>query len=47
MAKAYVEYGNRLKNLWTERPNRHFEKLPFYLVGKSLEKSNISEEIFH
>ena len=47
MAKAYVEYGNRLKTLWTERPNRPFEKMPFYLIGKSLEKTTVSEETFH
>jgi len=47
MAKNYVEYGNRLKALWTERPKRDYEKLPFYLVGKTLERTNISEEIFH
>ncbi len=36
MAKNYVEYGNRLKALWTDRPHREYEKLPFYLIGKSV-----------
>lgn len=45
MAKNYVEYGNRLKALWTERPHRDYEKLPFYLIGKTLERTTISEEV--
>ena len=47
MAKNYVEYGNRLKALWTERPNRAFEKLPFYLIGKTVDKATVSEETYH
>jgi len=35
MAKNYVDYGNRLKTLWNERPQREYQKLPFYLIGKT------------
>jgi hypothetical protein len=44
MAKNYVDYGNRLKTLWSERPHREYEKLPHYLIGKSVQKTTISEE---
>lgn len=42
MAKNYVDYGNRLKSLWTDRPHRQYEKLPFYLIGKTLEKKLVN-----
>lgn len=45
MAKNYVEYGNRLKNLWLERPQRDYERLPYYLIGKTLEKKLVLSEI--
>jgi len=41
MGKHYVEYGNRLKALWVERPKRPYVQYPNYLIGKSIEKTTV------
>lgn len=46
MAKNYVDYGTRLKALWTVRPHRDFEKLPFYMIGKTMDRTQVSEETY-
>lgn len=45
MGKHYVEYGNRLQQLWIDREKKQYEKNKFYLIGKTIAKNHISEEI--
>ena len=44
-AKNYVEYGDRIKMLWTERPNRPLTVMyPRILIGKSIESQPVKSE---
>ncbi len=45
MAKNYVQYGNRLKALWTDRVRKDYEKLPYFLIGKTIDKKEVSQEV--
>eukprot|EP00919_Chromeraceae_sp_WS-2016_P039162 GHVR01093460.1.p1 GENE.GHVR01093460.1~~GHVR01093460.1.p1 ORF type:complete len:100 (-),score=0.21 GHVR01093460.1:898-1197(-) len=38
MAKHYVDYGNRIRALWNDRPNRPYPKYVKYLIGKTISK---------
>jgi hypothetical protein len=42
MGKQYVEYGLKLQSLWNDRLNRDFQRLPYYLIGKTVNKLHIS-----
>ena len=43
IAKYYTEYGERLKALWDNRPNRPFVRYPRYLIGRTLSKEVVKE----
>ena len=44
-SKNYVEYGNRIRMLWEERPNRPLKnQYPPLLIGKTVEFKKVSEE---
>lgn len=38
ISKNYTEYGDRLKALWDNRPNRPYIKFPQYLIGRTVSR---------
>ena len=45
--RNYVEYGDRIKMLWTERPERPLNNpYPHILIGKSIETNIVKQETF-
>jgi len=43
ISKHYTEYGDRLKALWENRPNRPFIHHPLYLIGRSVSRKVVKE----
>lgn len=43
IAKHYSEYGNRIRNLWENRPKRPYTQHQHYLIGKTISKETVKE----
>lgn len=44
---SYIEYANRLKRLWDQRPNRPLrDPFPRYIIGKTIDSVEVKENEF-